>query len=66
MSTDGAQGMVAVYIGVVALIKQVTPEVVSIHCIMHSEALVEQKLANEEKNCQLAEICDVIKIVTTY
>ena len=51
VSTDGARAMVGVRSGVVALIKQVTPEVVSIHCILHREALVAKKLANEEKNC---------------
>ena len=64
--TDGARAMVRVRSGVVALIKQVAPEVVSIHCILHREALVAKKLANEEKNCQLADvICDITKIVTT-
>ena len=57
--------MVGVRSGVAALIKQVVPEVVSIHCILHREALVAKKLSNEEKNCQLANvICDVTKIVT--
>ena len=66
VSTDGARAMVGVRNGVVALIKQVAPEVVSIHCILHREALVAKKIANEEKNCQLADvICDVTKIVTT-
>ena len=66
VSTDGARAMVGVRSGVVALIKQVAPEVVSIHCILYHEALVVKKLANEEKNCQLADvICDVTKIVTT-
>ena len=58
--------MIGVRSGVVALIKQVAPEVVNIHCILHREALVAKKLANEEKNCQLADvISDVTKIVTT-
>ena len=58
--------MAGVRSGVVALRKQVAPDVVSIHCILHREALVAKKLANEEKNCQLADmICDVTKIVTT-
>ena len=48
MSTDGAWAMVGVRSGVVALIKQVTSEVVNIHCILHHEALVAKKLANEE------------------
>ena len=66
MSTDGARAMVGVCSGVVALIKQVAPEVVSIRCILHREALVAKKLVNEEENCQLADvICDVTKIVTT-
>ena len=65
-STDGARDMVRVRSGVVALIKRVTPEIVSIHCILHREALVAKKLANEEKNCHLADvICGVTKIVTT-
>ena len=50
VSTDGSQAMVGVCSGVVALIKQVVPEVVNIHCILHREALVAKKLANEEKN----------------
>jgi len=33
---------------VVALIKQIAPEVVSIHCVIHREALVAKKLGNEE------------------
>ena len=66
VSTDGAWAMVGVCSGVVALIKQVAPEVVSIYCILHREALVAKELANEEKNCQLADvICGVTKIVTT-
>ena len=66
VSTDRARAMVGVRSGVVAFIKQVAPEVVSIHCILHREALVAKKLTNEEKNCQLADvICDVTKIVTT-
>ena len=48
VSTDGARALVRVCSGVVALIKQITPEVVSIHCILHREALVAKKLANEE------------------
>ena len=64
MSTDGARDMVGVPSEVVAFIKQVTPEVMSIHCILHREALIAKKLANEEKNCQLADvICDVTKIL---
>jgi len=34
---------------VVALIKQVAPEIVSIHCVIHREASVAKKLGNEEK-----------------
>ena len=46
--------------------KQVALEVVSIHCILHHEALVAKELANEEKNCQPADVIgDVTKIVTT-
>ena len=48
VSTDGPRAMVGVRSRVVALIKQVAPEVVSIHCILHREALVAKKLANEE------------------
>ena len=40
VSIDGAQAMVGVRNGIVALIKQVAPEVVSIYCILHREALV--------------------------
>ena len=66
MSTDGARAMTGVCSGVVALIKQVALEVVSIRCILHHEALVVKNLANEKKNCRLADvICDVTKIVTT-
>ena len=66
VSTDGARAMVGVRNGVVALIRQVAQEVVSIHCILHREALVAKKLPSEEKNCQLADvICAVTKIVTT-
>ena len=66
VSTNGARAMVGFRNGVVGLIKQVAPEVVSIYCILHREALVAEKLANEEKNCQFADvICDVTKIVTT-
>ena len=64
VSTDCSRAMVGIRSGAVALIKQVAPEVVSIHCILHREALVAKKLVNE-KNCQLADmICDVTKIVT--
>ena len=64
VSTDCSRAMVGIRSGVVALIKQVAPEVVSIHCILHREALVAKKLVNE-KNCQLADmICDDTKIVT--
>ena len=66
VSTDSARTVVGVRSGVIALIKQVAPEVVSIHCILHREALVAKKLANEENNCQLVDvICDVTKIVIT-
>jgi len=34
----------------VALIKQVAPEVVSIRCVIHCEALVAKKLDNEVTN----------------
>jgi len=38
----------------------------SIHCIIHREALVAKKLGNEEENHQLADdMTDVIKIVKT-
>ena len=38
----------------------------SIHYILNCEGLVAKKLADAEKNCQLADaICDVTKIVTT-
>ena len=53
VSTDGAWAMVGVCSEVVALIKHVAPEVVSIHCILHREALVAKKLANEEKTVNL-------------
>jgi len=33
---------------VAALMKQVAPEVVSIHCVIHREALVAKKLGKEE------------------
>ena len=46
---------------VVALIKQVAPEVVNVSCVIHREALVAKKLVNQENNCQLA---DVISIAT--
>ena len=66
VSTDGARAMIGVHNGVVALIKQVAPEVVNIHCIIHREALIAKKLVNQERNCQLAHvISDVISIATT-
>ena len=66
VSTDGARAMIGVRNGVVALIKQVAPEVVNIHCIIRREALVAKKLVNQERNCQLADvISDVISIATT-
>jgi len=43
------QGRWSIRNDVVALIKQVAPEVVSIHCVIHREALVAKKLGNEEK-----------------
>ena len=66
VATDRVRAMVEVHSGVVALLKQAAPDFVSIYCILHREALVAKKLANEEKNCQLADvICNVTKIVTT-
>ena len=68
MSTDDSRGMLVpgFCIGVVVLIKQVSPEAMSIHCIIHSEALVVQNACQRRKKCQLADVmCDVIKIVTT-
>ena len=66
VSTDGARAMIGVRNEVVALIKQVAPEVMNIHCIIHREALVAKKLVNQEKNCQLVDvISDVIGIATT-
>ena len=53
VSTDGARAMVRVRSEVVVLTKQVTPEVVIIHCILHCEALVAKKLVNEEKTVSL-------------
>jgi len=41
--------MVGIRNDVVALIKQVAPELVSIHCVIHREALVVKKLGNEEE-----------------
>ena len=46
---------------VVALIKQVAPEVVNVPCIIHRKALLAKKVVNQENNCQLA---DVISIAT--
>jgi len=46
---DGARAMVGIRNDVVALIKQVAPEVVSIHSDIHREALVAKKLGNEEE-----------------
>ena len=46
---------------VVALIKQVAPEVVNVPCMIHREALLAKKLVNQENNCQLA---DVISVAT--
>ena len=43
VSIDGARVIVGVCSCVVALIKQVAPEVVSVHCILHREALVAKK-----------------------
>ena len=48
MSTDDARVLVRVRNRVVALIKQVAPEVVNIHCIIHHKTLVAKKLVNEE------------------
>ena len=48
VSTDSARAMVGVHSGVVALIKQVAPEIVSIHCIPHHKVLVAKNLVNEE------------------
>ena len=53
VSTDSAR-VVGVCNRFGGLIKQVIPEVVSIHCIIHCEALLTKKLVNQEKNCQLA------------
>jgi len=52
VSTDGARAIVYIRNDVVALIKQVAPEVVSIHCVINREALVAKKLGNEEENYQ--------------
>jgi len=43
------QGRWSIRNDVVALLKQVAPEIVSIHCVIHREALVAKKLGNEEK-----------------
>ena len=55
--------MVGFWNVVVALIKQVASEIVSIQCVINREALEDKKLGNKE-NYQLADvISDIIKIV---
>ena len=49
VSTDGTRIGVRILYKVVTFIKQVAPEVVSIHCMIHCEALVAKKFVNEEK-----------------
>ena len=55
VSTDGARAMIGIRYGVVALIKQVALEIVSIHCNTQREALVAKNLVNEEKKQKTAE-----------
>ena len=58
--------MIGVRNGVVALIKQVVPQVVNVHCIIHTKALVAKNLVNQEKNNQLVDVVsDVISIAST-
>ena len=49
VSIKAARAVIGVRNGVVALINQVAPEVVSIHCIIHRKALLAKKLVKEEK-----------------
>jgi len=50
VSIDGARAMVGIRNGVVTLIKQIAPEVVSIQCVTNREALEDKKPGNEEEN----------------
>jgi len=46
-SIDGARAMVGIRNGVAALIKQVTPDIASIQCVINREALEDKKVGNE-------------------
>jgi len=56
VSIDDARAMVSIENGVVVLIKQIAPKVVSIHCAIHREVLVAKKLGNEDENCPRANV----------
>ena len=65
VTTDGAAAMTGSINGVVKKFKEVSPECVSIHCILHREALVAKKLKNggSEENDFAQLLREVVGIV---
>ena len=72
MTTDGAVAMQGSQKGVLKRIKQLSPECVGIHCILHCEALVMKKLKlnavavggqENELNDVLLEVVDIVNTI---
>ena len=71
VTTDEAAAMTESINGVVKKIKEVSPECVSIHCILHREALVVKKLNNggsEENNFAqlLREVVGIVNYIRSH
>uniref|UniRef100_A0A671XCY3 DUF4371 domain-containing protein n=1 Tax=Sparus aurata TaxID=8175 RepID=A0A671XCY3_SPAAU len=61
LCTDGTRAMAGLKSGLIALVRDVVPEVIWTHCMMHRESLVAKDM-----NAELSDIMDsVVKVVNT-
>ncbi|KAL0829195.1 hypothetical protein ABMA28_004032 [Loxostege sticticalis] len=59
ISTDGAKAMTGRISGLISMIKNLAPEVKSVHCALHREALASKKIPDDLKTA----LSEVVKII---
>lgn len=59
ISTDGAKAMTGRISGLISRIKNLAPEVKSVHCALHREALASKKIPDDLKTA----LSEVVKII---